>query len=205
MVVCAPVSDAAIDKGRNLAGEPRDELRFERVALPHDAASPAPAGLDADRLFLMAALLRSAELVGALERVLEMSVGYANDRKQFGRPIGRFQAIQHQLAVLGGEVAVSAAALDVAAAAVDAGAAQADLAVAAAKARASEAAGVAAQVAHRVHGAIGFTREYGLQLLSRRLLSWRDEYGAETYWHARLGRAILAANAGPFWPRLSSL
>jgi alkylation response protein AidB-like acyl-CoA dehydrogenase len=205
MVVRAPVSDAAIDKGRNLAGEPRDDLRFERAALPHDAAAPAPAGLDADWLFLMAALLRSAEIIGALERVLEMSVGYANERKQFGKPIGRFQAIQHQLAVLGGEVAVSAAALDMAAEAVAAGAAQADLAVAAVKARASEAAGLAAQIAHRVHGAIGFTREYGLQLLTRRLLSWRDEYGAEAYWHARLGRAVLAPNAGSFWPRLSSL
>ncbi|MGD9536108.1 MAG: acyl-CoA dehydrogenase family protein [Alphaproteobacteria bacterium] len=205
MVVSVPVAEAIIDRKRNLAGEPRDDIRFEHAKVQSDAAAAAPAGIDAEWLLRMAALLRSAQLVGALERVLEMSVGYANERKQFGRPIGKFQAIQHQLAALGGEVAVSVAALDMAAQAVAGGSAQAGLAVAAAKARASEAAGIAAQIAHRVHGAIGFTREYGLQLLTRRLLSWRDDYGTEAYWNAEIGRAVLAPNAGPLWSGLSSL
>ena len=205
VLVCAPMSEAIVDKGRNLAGEPRDDVGFERAVVPRDAVAAAPAGLDADWLLHLAALLRCAQIVGALERALEMSVDYANERKQFGRPIGKFQAVQHQLAALGGELAVSAAALDMAAQAVATGAERADLAVAAAKARASEAAGVAAQIAHRVHGAIGFTQEYGLQLLTRRLLSWRDEYGSEAHWNTQLGGAVLAPNAGPLWPRLSSL
>jgi alkylation response protein AidB-like acyl-CoA dehydrogenase len=153
----------------------------------------------------MGALLRSAQLVGALERVLEISVDYANERSQFGRPIGKFQAIQHQLAALGGEVAVSAAALDMAAQAVTSGSTHSNLAIAAVKARAGEAAGVAAQISHRVHGAIGFTHEYSLQLLTRRLLSWRDEYGSEGHWCSQAGRAVLAPNAGPLWPNLSAL
>jgi alkylation response protein AidB-like acyl-CoA dehydrogenase len=204
-VVVAPIALARSSYGRNLAGEARDDLVFARVALATGAIAAAPAESDEQWLLRMGALLRTAQLVGALEATLAMSVSYANERRQFGRPIGKFQAIQHQLAALGGEVAASAAMLDVAAEAVAAGAARADLAVAAAKARASEAAGIAAAIAHQVHGAIGFTREYALQGLTRRLLSWRDEFGSEAYWQRYLGHEALGANAGPLWPRLAAL
>lgn len=205
VVVLARIGMARLTRGRNLAGEARDDLGFERAVLSTGAIGEAPAGIDERWLLRTGALLRSAQMVGALDAALSMSVSYANERKQFGRPIGKFQAIQHRLAALGGEVAASAAMLDVAAEAVAAGAERADFAVAAAKARAGEAAGIAAAIAHRVHGAIGFTREHALQGLTRRLLSWRDEFGSEAFWQAELGREVLAANAGPLWPRLSAL
>lgn len=205
MVALAPIGLSRLARRRNLAGEPCDELSFEQAILPAAAIGPAAAGIDEGWLLRMGALLRSAQMVGALEAALAMSVAYANERTQFGRPIGKFQAIQHQLAAFGGEVAAAAAMLDVAGAAVAADAKHATLAVAAAKARASEAAGIGAAIAHRVHGAIGFTREYALQGLTRRLLSWRDEFGSEAYWHAHLGHDVLGPGAGPLWHRLSAL
>ncbi len=204
MVVCAPVERARLTPGRNLAGEPRDDLVFDRLDLSGGAMAAAPKGVDEAWVLRRAALLRSAQMVGALDAALAMAVRYANERAQFGRPIGKFQAIQHQLAALGGEVAASSAMLDAAAEAVTTNRPHAALAVAAAKARASEAAGIAATIAHRVHGAIGFTREFALQDLTRRLLSWRDEFGSERYWQSYIGHEALAPKAAPLWPFLST-
>jgi acyl-CoA dehydrogenase len=64
--------------------------------------------------------------------------------------------------------------------------------VAVAKARTSEAAQKVASMAHAIHGAIGFTEEYDLQLYTRRLYSWRRAAGSEGYWHEILGRALVA-------------
>lgn len=204
MVLHVPTAHAELRFGRNLAGEPRDDLTFNDTIVAPEAVAQAP-GADGNWLLGMGALLRAAQMVGALEQVLESSVGYANERVQFGRPIGRFQAIQHQLAVVGGEVAASAAALDRACEAVTLSHPDRLLAIGAAKSRASEAAGIVASIAHQVHGAIGFTREFSLQRLTRRLWSWRDEFGAEAYWNERLGSALLDAGALPVWPRLAAL
>lgn len=135
------------------------------------------------------ALLSAAQLAGALQRVLDMTVDYANQREQFGRSIGKFQAIQHQLAQLAEHVAASrmAAALGCSGATLW----PLPLRAALAKARASEAAALAAHIAHAVHGAIGVTAEFDLQLFTRRLHEWRAAFGAETHWHRVLGRALL--------------
>ncbi|MSO74391.1 MAG: acyl-CoA dehydrogenase [Alphaproteobacteria bacterium] len=204
VIVLAPMTLARLTPGRNLAGEARDDLGFEQAELPDGAFAMAPHGIDEAWVLRMGALLRCAQMVGALEAALAMSVRYANERVQFGRPIGKFQAIQHQLAALGGEVAASSAMLDAAAEAVATRCERGARAVAAAKARASEAAGIAATIAHRVHGAIGFTQEYALQGLTRRLLSWRDEFGTEAEWHRYLGRTILRPGVGPLWPLLTT-
>lgn len=136
------------------------------------------------------ALIAAALLAGGMQRVMEMTVDYANQREQFGRSIGKFQAIQHQLAVLAENVAASrmAAALGCS----DAGTWPLPLRVAVAKARTSEAAALAAHIAHAVHGAIGVTAEFDLQLHTRRLHEWRAAFGAETHWNRVLGRALLA-------------
>ncbi|MSO70350.1 MAG: acyl-CoA dehydrogenase [Alphaproteobacteria bacterium] len=204
MVVCAPAERARLTPGRNLAGEPRDDVVFDRLELSDGGMATAPKGIHEAWGFKTAALLRSAQMVGALDAALAMAVRYANERTQFGRPIGKFQAIQHQLAALGGEVAASSAMLDAAAEAVAMDRPSAALAVASAKARASEAAGIAATIAHRVHGAIGFTREFALQDLTRRLLSWRDDNGSERYWQSYIGHEALAPKAAPLWPFLST-
>jgi acyl-CoA dehydrogenase len=59
-----------------------------------------------------------------------------------------------------------------------------------------------AAVCQQVHGAMGFTQEHPLHFASRRLWSWRDEWGAETYWQEMIGRAICAVGGEGFWPLL---
>ena len=184
---------------KNLAGEPRARLEFEAVPLLACAALDHAAA----RLLAEGALLRSVQMAGALERVLEYSLQYANERVQFGRPIGKFQAIQHMLAQLAGQVAAASAAAD---AAVEASIAAPDeFAVAVAKSRTGEAAGKGAEIAHQVHGAMGYTREHNLHYSTRRLWSWRDEFGNETHWQSRLGRMVAAQGADALWPMLSRL
>ena len=79
------------------------------------------------------------------------------------------------------------------------------MAVASAKIRAGEAAGTGAAIAHQVHGAIGFTREYSLHQRTRRLWTWRDDFHPERVWADRLGRAVCAEGADRLWPSLTAL
>jgi acyl-CoA dehydrogenase len=185
--------------GKSLAGEPRDDLSIDAVA---EAVKPAPAGVDATLLYRLGALTRAVLMAGALDEVLRITVQYANDRVQFGRPIAKFQAIQQQLAVLAENVAAAGV---IAAAAVDAAAGQGDflITVAAAKSRVGEAAGKVAEMAHQAHGAIGFTHEHRLHHLTRRLWSWRDEFGVESEWSMELGRIVAARGADDLWPLLT--
>ncbi len=177
--------------GINLAGEPRDD-----VALGSTKAVSTASGISVETLFEKAALLRAAQITGALEAVLAKTVQYAGERKQFGRPIAKFQAIQHHLAALAGHTAAACAAVEAAASAPD------FLAIASAKACASEAAGKAAAIAHQVHGAIGFTQEHDLHRLTKALWAWREEFGSEGNWNARIGAAVAANGGGGLWPDL---
>ncbi len=193
-------ASCALAPGTSLAGEPRDTVAFDGVRLLRSA--PAPDGLDGCRLEAVGAAVRSAQIAGALSRLLDQSVHYARERVQFGRPIGAFQAVQHALAELAGEAAAAEAAADAAAESVAAGRFDAAgiAAIAAAKCRASEAASKGAAIAHQVHGAIGFTYEHSLHHRTRRLWSWRDEFGGERSWAVRLGRLVAAQGADGLWP-----
>lgn len=192
-------SDATITTRHNLAGEPRTQVHLQRAAVL--AMAPLPDA--AERLLLEGALMRSVQMSGALQRALDNSIQYANERVQFGRPIGKFQAVQHMLAVLAGHVAASSAAVD----AVVAASAQTPhaLLTAIAKARVGEAASKGTEIAHQVHGAMGFTREHHLHHVTRRLWAWRDEFGNETLWQIRLGRLVTQQGADQLWPLLTSL
>ena len=100
-----------ISQSTSLAGEPRDDVSF-------DGAVPAAVRPVVDRpgsLVSFGAAVRLQQMAGALEKILEQSVQYALDRSQFGRPIAKFQAVQHNLATLAGEVAAASAAADAAA------------------------------------------------------------------------------------------
>jgi len=136
------------------------------------------------------AALHAALLAGAMQRVFDMTLQYANDRSQFGKSIGKFQAIQHQISVMAEHVAAASIAAE--AAFQGDGAAPSLLAGAIAKSRASEAAVLVASIAHAVHGAIGVTEEYDLQLYTRRLHEWRMVHGSEDYWNPLIGRTLLA-------------
>ncbi len=209
VVVVAPHKDktvvAVIDPGklkiearRNIAGEPRDDIVAKAVAAGAVAELVAP---DPRTIFRMASLFRAALISGALERILDMSVRYTTERTQFGRPLSRFQAIQQQLAVLAGEVAASSAIVDAAACVVERE--DGELMVAAARARLAGAIDTGAAIAHQVHGAMGFAREYPLHNNTRRLWAWRDEYGSAVEWRERLGRAFTGTPADALWPKLA--
>ena len=180
-----------IEHGRNLAMEPRDDVLLDCDLGAGDVA-PAAAGVDAHALRKFGAAMRSAQIAGALSRVLDITLQYTQERVQFGKPISKFQAIQHNLAMLAAHSAAANAASDMAAEAAERD--MNELVIAAAKTRCGDAASAGAAIAHAAHGAIGFTQEYTLHFLTKRLWSWRDEFGKESDWALIIGRA--AANAG---------
>jgi acyl-CoA dehydrogenase len=201
-VVSAPTAAARVTPGRNLAAEPRDTLVWDDVELPDDALAPAPPGVDAAALRLRGALARSAQIAGALARVAELTVRYTGERQQFGRPVARFQAVQAHLVTIAEEAQLAGLAVQVAA--LNARPDPAFLDVAAAKTAAGEAATTAARASHQAHGAIGMTKEYELGQLTRRLWSWRDEFGGERSWSRQLGRQLADDGADALWPHVST-
>jgi acyl-CoA dehydrogenase len=186
-----------LDEGKNIASEPRDNLNLADTA---GATVPEVSGI---ALETAGAVLRAIQIAGALERILLQTVEYARTRVQFGKPIAAFQAIQQQLAVLAGQTAAASMAAETAVA---------DLAspthvrrsAAVAKIRCGEAAGIAASIAHQVHGAIGITYEHSLHFATRRLWSWRAEFGSEAYWATQIGSGVANAGADAFWPSVTA-
>jgi acyl-CoA dehydrogenase len=141
------------------------------------------------------AIVAAAQIAGALDRVLALTLQFANDRVQFGRPLGKFQAIQHQLAVMAENVAAARMAAQIGFD--SAGPWPLPMRAAAAKARTSEAAALAGPMAHAIHGAIGITAELDLQLYTRRLHEWRADFGSEHAWNRAIGRALVASGEFP--------
>jgi acyl-CoA dehydrogenase len=205
VVLVVPSGRCSITAGHNLAHEPRDSVRFEIDLSSHLVVSVGEA-VRAE-WFLRGALARAAQTCGALERALTLSVDHASSRIQFGRPLGRFQAVQHLIAEAAGEVTIARAALDVAIRTVaQRGFANpnAELAVAVAKAQAAAAAGVVSRVAHQVHGAIGFTLDHQLRHFTLRALAWRGEFGDERSWQRRIGQVALEAGGEGIWSLITS-
>lgn len=197
-IAAVPLAQARVIPGANLAGEPRDTIEFDTV--PVEAAIVSRSDLPET----LGAALRAAQMAGAIERVLALALGHAEQRVQFGRPIGKFQAVQQNLAVLAGEAAAARAAARLAFATRDQ---DGDVAAATAIARirAGRAAGIAAAIGHQVLGAMGFTAEHDLGRLTQRLLAWRSEFGTERAWATRLGVRALASGAEGLWSFVTSL
>ena len=208
MVALVARTDCQIIAGTNLAGDAHTDINFDGVAVVKLA--PVPAGTK-DALTMIGAVARCVQMAGALEALLDLCVDYAGERVAFGRPIGRFQAVQHELAKLASETAAAMAASGAAADAVATADAEGStfddrvfFEVASAKVRIGEAARDGAAIAHQVHGAIGFTAEHVLHRYTRRLLAWRDDFGSESVWAARLGAMVAAAGADALWPTMTS-
>lgn len=192
----------SVRDGANIAREPRDQLAFD-VDLNRVAIAPLPPGLDGIRLRAAGAAMRCSQIAGALESITSMTIGYACERVQFGRTISKFQAVQQNLAVLAGQAAAASSAADMAAEAFAEGICLPG--IAAAKTFAGEAASIAAGIAHQTHGAMGFSREYGLHHRTRRLWSWREEYGNETEWSAWLGENLASSGADRLWAEITTI
>lgn len=198
-------ADCRISAGRTIAGDGQDNVVFDN-ARPV-AIADLPDGFGRQEIALMGAAVRARQMAGALAAILDLAVDYAKERQAFGRPISKFQAIQHSLARLGGEVAAAEAASGSAADAIAMAEIFDDnvfLEAAAAKIRVGEAAGEGAAIAHQVFGAIGFTEEHILQRLTRRLWAWRDDFGSESHWAVELGRAVASKGAEELWPALAA-
>ncbi len=186
----------------NMAGEPRDDLQLNDVPVETVFANPFPTLLNP--LLQLGALTRCAMVVGALERTLQLTVQHVNERVQFGRPIGKNQVIQHGLASAAGEMVAAKVATRIAFFSLqDRRVPTADFDIAVAKICCGRAAIRLATAAHQYHGAIGFTHEHMLHRSTRRLWSWRDEFGSDSTWAAALGRAAIAKGGRGFWPALT--
>jgi acyl-CoA dehydrogenase len=185
-----------LSEGKNIAAEPRDDV------LLTDTAGVTVPGVSGKALEAIGAAIRAVQMAGVLERVLLQTTEYARTRVQFGKPIAAFQAIQQQLAVLAGQVAAAGMAAETAIADL-ATPSRAMRSAAFAKLRCGEAAGVAASIAHQVHGAIGITHEHSLHFATRRLWSWRAEFGSEATWAERIGNEAIDAGADAFWPAVT--
>lgn len=194
--VVASVADRwvllAVDGAQIERSDVHGSLTATLTWLGNAAAAASLDGADVDWL-AAGATVTAARMVGAMERALGMTVDHANQRVQFGKPIGKLQAIQQQVSVMAEEVFAARMAASL-------GLAQPlshGKAAAVAKSRAGEAAVTVAAVAHAVHGAIGITEEFDLQLLTRQLHEGRTQYGSERYWNRRLGQAALSEGAAP--------
>ncbi|MCX2932350.1 acyl-CoA dehydrogenase family protein [Mycobacterium sp. CVI_P3] len=138
------------------------------------------------RLADRAAVLVAADALGAAERMLNMTVEYAKQRKQFGRPIAAFQAVKHAAAQMLVTVESSYSITLLAGASTQEGAADARLHAAAAKAQVTQHCAELADSALTVHGAIGYTWEYDLQLFYKRAKLDRILFGSPDAWNERI-------------------
>jgi acyl-CoA dehydrogenase len=186
--------EPAIEAGQNLAGEPCGTIEF---AISVDQLTALPASV-ADELSCRGAWARCCQTIGALDAAAELTVAHTRERSQFGRPLSAFQAVQHALATMAGDIERARAATTVAVAAADEygfAAAQTGQAVTVAKVVLGQVVDPVTTIAHQLHGAIGVTAEHPLWLATLRAQAWICEFGSTTEHARRLGAAGIAAQA----------
>lgn len=193
-----PLVGATIMPAANIADEPRDTVRLDVTVAASDVAT-LPAGLDVEGV---GAAMRTLQVAGVLESALELAIVHVNERVQFGRPLAKFQAIQQEIARAAGQVAAAGGAADMAALWLAGRTSR--LSLAAARTRLGEAAGIACNILHQMHGAMGFTQEHRLHRFTRSALAWRDEFGSHARWAGEVADAALAAGRHGLWPLITA-
>lgn len=197
VLLVLPLEKAEIKPGKNMAGEARDEVIFDQVYIEECKTVSVDYSALTKKLYYAGALTRSVLMAGAIERVLDVTINHTNERSQFGRPIHRFQAIQHHLAALAGETAGAGIAAKYAVDSFGTNPFSKELAYA--KIRINEAAGKVNTIAHQVLAAIGFTYEHTLHHSTRRLWSWREEFGTESDWEQVITEELLKLEKNELW------
>lgn len=204
LVLVDPPFDARVAYPSSGFGE-HVVYRFDDLPIPANCVLPWN---NANKLAMrsLGAIVRAGEMVGALQRCLELGIQYAQERVQFGSPIARFTPVQDMLVEAAAEVAAATSAFaycrqhwtlcpdD-----------QLIFSAAIAKSRCGEAAGKVAALVHQVHGAMGFTQEHILHQFTRRLWAWRDEFGTESDWNDWIGTQVCVAERVPLWSRVAAL
>ncbi|ORA19934.1 acyl-CoA dehydrogenase family protein [Mycobacterium arosiense] len=186
------IRDARLVESHNLAGEPRDRLTFDVAADEFAVVEPAVA----DELSLRGSWCRCVQVVGALDAAAAMSVTHTRERIQFGRPLSKFQSVQHALAAMAGEIERARAATTLAvAAAAEYGFScrETEFAIVVARVAVGRAVRSVTTIAHQLHGAIGVTAEHPLSLVTLRAQSWCNDYDTTAGYARRLGRMALTA------------
>lgn len=176
--------DCAVEYRRAGLGEVRELGPGPAAMVVRVAAYHAAPEAVYEELIDARPLLRAAQLAGAAARARDLAIGYAAERRQFGQPVNRFQAVQQQLAEMAGEAALARAAVD------QAVRDPSPIRIAAAKVVAGRGAARVAAIAHQVHGAIGFTHEHSLHRFTTSIWRWRDEDGTDSEHAAALGRSL---------------
>ena len=196
-VVSLRPDQVTITPGSNMADEARDrvvaDLRFED--LESAPLSPLSTSLRdwVGEFESRGALSRVIMAAGALAAMSQMTIDYTNDRRQFGKPVATFQAVQLHLVTVAQAAVRAQMAADIAVRALDRGGFH--VAIAAARVVVDDAITVGTRAAHQAHGAMGVTRDYPLHYLTRRLWSWQHEWGTTTYWRRQLARRAHGAGA----------
>lgn len=169
------------------------EVMFDAVALAPDAllARGGQAAAAIEHAFAVSTVGLVAEMVGGMQRLLETTVDYAKTRKQFGRPIGQFQAVQHLCADMLLLTESSRSAAYYAAWALGEKSPEAEAAVSVAKAYASDAYREVGNKAIQVHGGMGFTWENDVHLYYRRANGSEILFGDAIYHRERLARLVI--------------
>jgi alkylation response protein AidB-like acyl-CoA dehydrogenase len=177
----------------NLAGYPLYATTFDSVRVgPQALLGRAHAGWELlEPVLDRAAVLRAAQIQGAAERLLELSVDYAERRTQFGEAIGRYQAVQYLCSDIAINAHLTSLMVRYAAGLLDAGLPAAK-AVSEAKAQASLTARLAPERAHAVHAGIAFILDFDVQLFTRRCRHWELDIGDERYHRERIADALAA-------------
>lgn len=188
----AVLDSPEVAPGTDLAGEPRGTVT---VDVPESACATVDAAL-AEELTQRGAWARCVQTIGAFDSAAELTVAHTRERVQFGRALSRFQAVQHALASMAGEIERARATTDLAVAAAAEHGFDSEptrYAVTVAKVTVGRAVEPVTTIAHQLHGAIGVTVDHPLWLSTMRARSWVDDFGTTAH-HARaLGRLALAA------------
>ncbi len=194
---------AKIIQGKNMAGEPRDQVIFNHVPVSDCIIIPIERLEIENKIKYIGALTRIVMMAGGLEKVLELVINHSKERSQFGRPLYKFQAIQQHISNLAGETAAAQTAANYAVS--QFGKSSYIKEIALAKIRVNEAVGKANRVAHQVLAAIGFTHEHILHHSTRRLWSWRDEFGTETDWENVITKELLKLEKNGLWSMITGI
>ena len=192
-LVDSAASGVELTRLPNLAGYPLYATTFDSVRVgPQALLGRAHAGWELlEPILDRAAVLRAAQIQGAAERLLELSVDYAERRTQFGEAIGRYQAVQYLCSDIAINTHLTSLMVRYAAGLLDAGLPAAK-AVSQAKAQASLTARLAPERAHAVHAGIAFILDCDVQLFTRRCRHWELDIGDERYHRERIADALAA-------------
>jgi acyl-CoA dehydrogenase len=203
-VADVPIDHVVLTERRNIAGEPSDTVEFDVDELEAGAVVSRAVG---EQFHLRGALARCAQVVGAMERIVEIVLRHVAERTQFGRPIGRFQAVQHLVSDIAAETALGRAATDAAVARAsatnwtDPGML---FAVGVAKSCVGHGSSVVVRGSHQVLGAIGTTLEHELHTLTKPILARRSEYGSLHEWDETLTNLAVSAGHDRLWSLMTT-